>query len=178
MRCYLEKVNGHYQGACFPFREGLDCGVVGLEITGDGSMFAGETNRGWGSRGTKPFAVQRLNWTGKTPFEVLEMKAVRGGFDLVFTEPVNRDTASDIKSYDMRSFTYIFQGAYGSPEVDESKPTVRSAKVSDDGLRVTLEVDGLQRGNIHHLQSKGVRSASGLPLLHSDAYYTLNYLAE
>ncbi len=83
-------------------------------------MFAGETNRGWGSRGTKPFAVQRLNWTGKKPFEVLEMKAVRGGFELVFTEPVDRDTAGDIKSYEMRAFTYIFQGAYGSPEVDES----------------------------------------------------------
>ena len=178
MRCYLEKVKGHYQGACFPFREGLDCGVVGLEIAADGSMFAGETNRGWGSRGTKPFAVQRLNWTGKTPFEVLEMKAVRGGFELVFTEPVDRDTAGDIKSYEMRAFTYIFQGAYGSPEVDESKPTIRSAKVSDDGLRVTLEIDGIQRGCIHHLQSKGVRSTRGLALLHSDAYYTLNYLVD
>ena len=106
------------------------------------------------------------------------MKAVRGGFELVFTEPVDRDTAGDIKSYEMRAFTYIFQSAYGSPEVDESKPTIRSAKVSDDGLRVTLEVDGMQRGCIHHLQSKGIRSTHGLSLLHSDAYYTLNYLAD
>src|SRR5690606_21990027 len=26
MRCYLEKVNGRYQGACFPFREGFGSG--------------------------------------------------------------------------------------------------------------------------------------------------------
>ncbi len=104
-----------------------------------------KTNRGWGSRGTKPYAVQRLNWTGKTPFEVLEMKAAKGGFELVFTQPVDRELAANVKSYGMRSFTYIFQGAYGSPEVDETKPTIRSAKVSEDGLRVTLEVEGLQR---------------------------------
>ena len=27
MRVALETVNGVYQGACFPFREGLQCGV-------------------------------------------------------------------------------------------------------------------------------------------------------
>ena len=180
MRCSMEKVQGHYQGACFPFREGLDCGVVGLEMQPNGMMFVGGTNRGWGSRGSKSFCVQRLDWTGKVPFEILEMKARKQGFELVFTKPVDKKTAQDVASYELKTFTYIYQGAYGSPEVDATTATVRSAKVSEDGLKVTLEVDGLQRGHVHHLVSKGVRSAEGaegsVPLLHSDAYYTLNYL--
>jgi hypothetical protein len=178
MRCYLEKVKGHYQGACFPFREGFDSGVVGLEMHPEGKMFVGGTNRGWGSRGGKSFCVQRLDWTGKTPFEILEMKARPQGFELVFTKPVDAATASDVGSYDMKSFTYIFQASYGSPEVDATTPKITSAKVSADGLRVELTVEGLQRGHIHHLRSAGVRSKENLPLLHSDAYYTLNYIPE
>lgn len=177
MRCYLEQVQGHYQGACFPFREGFDCGVVGLEMQPNGSLFVGGTNRGWGSRGSKSFCVQRLDWTGLVPFEILEMRAQRGGFELVFTEPVDRASAEALEAYEMKSFTYIFQGSYGSPEVDATTPTITSAKLSEDGLRVQLKVDGLQRGHVHHLQSKGVRSAKAKsPLVHADAYYTLNYL--
>lgn len=177
MRCYMEKVQGHYQGACFPFREGLDCGVVGLEMQPNGAMFVGGTNRGWGSRGTKSFCVQRLDWTGKTPFEVLEMKAQKNGFELVFTEPVDKKTAENVASYEMKTFTYIYQGSYGSPEVDPTTPTITSAKLSDDGKRVQLVIDGLQRGHVHHLVSKGIVSAEDKsPLLHRDAYYTLNYM--
>ena len=142
-------------------------------------MFVGGTNRGWGSRGTKSYCVQRLDWTGQTPFEIQEMKARKQGFELVFTKPVDKKTAQDVGSYELKTFTYIYQGAYGSPEVDATTPTVRSASVSDDGLRVELIVEGLQRGHVHHLTSKGVRSAEGSrPLLHADAYYTLNYLAQ
>lgn len=176
MRCYLEKVDGHYQGACFPFREGFDSGVVGLEMHPDGKMFVGGTNRGWGSRGGRSFCVHRLDWTGKTPFEILEMKAIQGGFELVFTEPVDPATAEAIESYSLKTFTYIFQAAYGSPEVDATTPTITKAKVSEDRLSVRLLVDGLQRGHVHHLTAAGIRSASGAGLLHADAYYTLNYL--
>jgi hypothetical protein len=41
---------------------------------------------------------------------------------------------------------------------------------------VRLYVNGLQAGHVHELHSAGLRSATGLPLLHPEAYYTLNYL--
>src|SRR5262249_871320 len=50
MRVYLEKVKGHYQGACFVFRRNMSCGIVPVRFAPDGSLFTGETNRGWGSR--------------------------------------------------------------------------------------------------------------------------------
>ena len=90
MRVYLEKINGRYQGACFPFRQGFGSGNVPVRFAGDGSMIVGGTNRGWGSRGPKNFAVERLAWTGKVPFEIHEMRLQSDGFELTFTQPVDR----------------------------------------------------------------------------------------
>ncbi|MEI8379325.1 MAG: hypothetical protein WCJ09_04295 [Planctomycetota bacterium] len=174
MRCFLEKIDGHYQGACFRFREGFGSGTLAMEMTADGSMFVGGTNRGWGSRGPKPGALERLVWTGKVPFEIHEMRAKPDGFELTFTQPVDPATAGDVKSYTMSSYTYIFQSAYGSPEVDQATPTITSAKVAADGKSVRLVVDGLKAGNIHELTAGGLKSAEGLPLLHKEAFYTLN----
>ncbi|MCA9053406.1 MAG: hypothetical protein KDA75_06190 [Planctomycetaceae bacterium] len=176
MRVDLEEVQGHYQGACFPFREGFGSGTLGLEMTPSGALFVGGTNRGWGSRGGKPFAVERVNWTGQTPFEIQTMRVLPDGFELTLTEPVDRQTGSDPQSYALTTYTYIFQSSYGSPEVDHTTPTVESASVSEDGLRVRLKIDGLQRGHVHELHTNGVKSAKGVPLLHNEAYYTLNYL--
>ncbi len=176
MRCALEKVNGHYQGACFPFREGIGSGTLALRMTDDGTLFVGGTNRGWGSRGTKPFSLERLRWTGKVPFEILEMKVRPDGFELFFTEEVDPATASIPETWAFESYCYIFQSSYGSPEVDHAKPTVTSATVAEDKKSVRLTLNQMTRGHVHELHVKGLKSASGLPLLHDSAYYTLHYL--
>jgi hypothetical protein len=174
MRVYLEKVNGRYQGACFPFRQGFGSGNVPLRFGQDGSLFVGGTGRGWGSRGGKDFAVERLVWTGKVPFEIHEMRARPDGFELTFTQPVDARAAGDARSYALKTYTYIYQSAYGSPEVDHTTPKIERAAVGADGKSVRLTVSGLQRGHVHELHATGVRSAGGLPLLHREAYYTLN----
>lgn len=176
MRVFLEKVNGRYQGALFPFMSGFDSGNLSLEFADDGSLFVGGTDRGWGARGGKPFALQRAVWTGKTPFEVKEMRAQEDGFELVFTEPVDRRSAVSLDSYKIETYTYIYQSSYGSPEVDQTKPKIEKVVVSEDGLRARLYLDSLQIGHVHELKLPGLRSLSGNPLLHATAYYTLNYI--
>jgi hypothetical protein len=178
MRVFLERINGHYQGACFPFRQGFGSGSLSLHFAPDGSLFVGGTSRGWGSRGTQPYSLDRLLWTGKTPFEVKEMRAKRDGFELVFTEAVDRAAASDASSYRLSTYTYIYQVQYGSPEVDATAPNITKAEVSADGKSVRLHIDQLQEGHVHELHLDGVRSAGGLSLLHPVAYYTLNYLPQ
>lgn len=173
MRVYLEKVNGVYQGACFPFREGLASGTLSLEFAPEGLLFAGGTDRGWGSRGGKPFALQRLEWSGKVPFEIHEMRAKPDGFELTFTHPVEPASTGDLKSYTFENYTYIYQSNYGSPEVDREKPLIDSARVGADGRSVRLRVK-LTPGHMHELKLPGVRSISGEPLLHAAAYYWLN----
>jgi glucose/arabinose dehydrogenase len=176
IRVFLEKVNGRYQGACFPFRQGLGSGAVALEFAPDGSLFAQTTERGWGARGGKPFSLHRLIWTGETPFEVQEMRARPDGFDLTFTEPVDRATAEVPESYRIETYTYIYQSSYGSPEVDKTTPKIKSATLSADRRTVHMVVDSLAEGHVHELHLPGVRSAKGQPLVHAAAYYTMNYI--
>ena len=173
-RCCLEKVEGLYQGAAIPFVEGFGSGIIGMVLTPDGKMFAGGSDRGWGARGGKPFNFDRLVWTGRTPFEILDMKAQSHGFLLTFTQPLDKTTAARTDSYKMEAWTWAFRAEYGGPEVDRVTPVVHAADVSADGLSVQLRIQGLVKGHVHHLKSPGVRSAEGQPLLHTDAYYTLN----
>ena len=173
-RVFLEKVDGEYQGACFPFRSGFASAVLRLAQGTDGSLFVGLTNRGWSSLGPASHGLQRLVWTGKMPFEIREMQARTDGFELIFTKPVDRISASRPESYSLRSYTYLFHSTYGSDEIQNQDLLVRSATVSEDGLHVRLQIDSLRELFVHELVAAGVRDAEGQPLLHADAYYTLN----
>jgi hypothetical protein len=176
MRVFMEKIDGHYQGACFPFREGLASGSLSMQLDPSGALFVGGTNRGWGSRGSKPFALERMNWSGKVPFEVHEMRAKPDGFELTFTQPVDKASIENLASYKISTYTYIYQSSYGSPEVDHTEPVIKSAVLSADAKSVYLTIDGLQRGHVHEIHMDGIRNSEGLPLLHKQAYYTLNFI--
>lgn len=173
-RVFLEKVDGEYQGACFPFHQGFASAVLRLEQGQDGSVFVGLTNRGWSSLGSASHGLQRLIWTGKTPFEIKEMRATPTGFDLVFTKPVDQATASNPQSYRMTSHTYLYHSAYGSDEIQNKTLEIPNIKVSSDGLTASLQVAGRRPYFVHELEAKGIRSRDGEPLLHPQAYYTLN----
>jgi glucose/arabinose dehydrogenase len=178
MRVSLEEVNGHWQGACYPFREGLQCGALRLAWGNDANLFVGETNRGWGSKGTRTEGLERISWSGKLPFEIHEMRAIPGGFELRFTAPVDRERAARPDSYELSSYTYLLHSTYGSPETHTEQLEVESAEVASDGRSVRLSVEGLRPGYVHELHASGVRSTEGSPLLHDEAYYTLIELAE
>jgi len=174
-RVFLEKVNGLYQGAVFHFLEGFEAGLIPVKLDQEkGVMFAGGSNRGWASRGTKPFTFERVKWNGKIPFEIRTMEAEPDGFTLTFTAAVDPKTAGDPSSYIMEAWTYIYQSDYGSPEVDKATPTIQKAEVSEDNKSVRLTIDGLVRGHLHHLKADAVKSAGGDFLWHKEAFYTLN----
>jgi glucose/arabinose dehydrogenase len=173
-RICLEKVNGLYQGAVFHFLDGFEAGLVPVRQAPDGTLFVGGTNRGWASRGSKPFTFERVRWTGRTPFEMQTISATPDGFDVTFTEPVNPSLAADPASYAMNAWTYIYREEYGSPEVDQATQKITAASVSSDGLKVHLKVDGRVLGHVHHLTLPGVKSASGDDLWHAEGWYTLN----
>ncbi len=173
-RVFLEKVKGEYQGACFPFRSGFQSAVLRLGWGRDGSLFVGQSNRGWNSVGTRSYGLQRLIWTGKMPFEIKTMEARPDGFLLTFTRPVDRKSVEAIAAYEMSSYTYPYHSTYGGPEIETQQLIIRKATVVANAMSVHLSVDGLREGYVHELHVKGVRSAVGETLLHDSAYYTLN----
>jgi hypothetical protein len=173
MRVSLEKVNGRYQGACYPFRSGFECGVNRLAFGPDGSLYVGMTNRGWGSVGGKAWGLQRLVYTGVEPFEVHTMKVTKEGFDLTFTKPLSPKSAEDAKAFGLQSFTLNYWSTYGSPEVDHRAEAITGVKVSADRKTASLTVPNRRRGRVYELAAN-VTDAGGEPILHPEAYYTLN----
>jgi len=176
MRVALEKVNGRYQGACFPFRSGFQCGINRLAFGPDGSLYAGQTNRGWGSVGGKPYGLERLVWTGVVPFEILTMKLTKAGFDLTFTKALDEESAKRQAAFGLQSFTYHYWSTYGSLEVDRRAEKIQLVTLSADRKTVSLGVDGLRRGRVYELLLEGVKSDDGDAVLHPQGFYTLNEL--
>jgi cytochrome c551/c552 len=178
-RVFLEKVNGQYQGASFDFKNNFRSGVLRMCWGADNALYVGGTNRGWGSSGKEPFGMERLVWTGKTPFEMKAVRAMPDGFEIEFTYPLSKTTAENVNNYTTTSYVYKYHAVYGSPVLDFKENPVRGAQLSEDGLHVRLVVDSLREGYVHDIKPEGVRSAKGnLPLLHPQAFYTLNSIPQ
>jgi antitoxin component YwqK of YwqJK toxin-antitoxin module len=177
-RVFLERVNGRVQGAVFPFLKGLASGVTRVKFAPDGSLLVGMTDRGWTALGTRAHGLQRVAWTGATPFEIRAMRARADGFELELTSDVDPTTAADPASYTLKSYTYELHASYGSDEMDVRELGVRAVELGADRRTVRLRVDGLRSGYVHELRAGGLRAADGGPLDHADAYYTLIAIPE
>jgi len=183
LRVALEKVNGEWQGAVWPFVRGFVSGVNRMTFGPDGKLYVGELRRGWASSGPQEFALERVSYSGRIPFEVQNVRARGDGFDLGFTQPFDPATAADPQNWDVSQFSYKFHAAYGSPEVNhegkENSATpiqVSAAELSEDHRRVRLRLSGWKEGCVTVVRSKTVKSAQGAALWHDSFYYTLNQI--
>ncbi len=174
MRATTEQVNGVWQGACYPFREGLSTGILNVEFTPQGNLLCGGTNRGWPVRGMKAFALERLEWSGIMPFEISRITIEPEGFRVAFTKPVDKATGSAAESYSISTFTHPYHGAYGGPEIEQTRPTVKSVSLAQDGLTASIVLDKMTRGHVYEFDLIKLRSQDGDELLHRNAYYTVN----
>jgi cytochrome c551/c552 len=179
MRVFMEEVKGEFQGMSIDFRSGFRSGVLRMAWGTDGSLFVGETNRGWGSAGEANEGLERLVWTGEVPFEIRTVKAMPDGFEVEFTRPADKKSLEDLASYAVSSFIYKYHPVYGSPPVDNTEAVVKGVRVAEDGMKVRLLIDGLKQYYIHHLYLEGVREKdNSYSLVHPSAYYTLNNIPD
>ncbi|MEW6302296.1 MAG: hypothetical protein AB1705_02420 [Verrucomicrobiota bacterium] len=174
MRVALEKVGGEFQGAIFPFRAGFASGIIRMAYDADGALWVGGTDRGWGAVGGRPYALQKLTWTGRVPFEIHTMKLTKTGFDLTFTKPVDAASATSPSNYSFQSYHYNYWRNYGSNEEDVRPVKVTGVKLSPDGKTVSVTLAELPAQKIYELHIKGLKATDGSDLAHGDAYYTLN----
>ena len=108
------------------------------------------------------------------------IKARPDGFEIEFTQPVDKATASNPDNYEVTSFIYKYHPVYGSPVVNDRSEWIRGVKVSKDGLKARIVLDETMREKyIYEIKAEGVRNyTDGFPLLHTYAYYTLNHTPE
>lgn len=181
-RVVLEKVNGEWQGAVFPFAKGFESGVNRLAFGPDGRLYVGGCkNRAWAAVAPKEWSLERIAYTGRTPFEVRNVRALPDGFELAFTQPVEAATAGNTDSYDVLQYNYRYHEKYGSPEYDhdgrENSATpipVVNAAVSSDRRTVKLTLSGWKAGFVTMVRCLDVANDAGQNLRHDTFWYTLN----
>ena len=172
MRATTEKVNGVWQGACYPFREGFSTGILNLQFTPEGNLLSGGTNRGWPVRGRKP-----LPWRESTGRAGCLLKSA--SFDhseriFKLYQALDRSSGIDPKHYRLSTFTHIYHGGYGGPEVDQTTPVVKSVTLSENGKSASIEVPGIKPGHAYEFDLGELRDEEKTTLLHRHAYYTVN----
>lgn len=174
IRADVEKVNGDYQGVCFPFwGKGL-LGPVSLAFDPRGRLFVGGiTEPGWMAQPDRG-ALFRIDFTGQTPFEMQTIHVRPRGFRIVFTAPVDKATAANPASYHLEHYRYEYTGAYGSPELDRTTVPVERVVVAEDGLSAELTTAALVKDRVYLITPRGVRSAKGEALVNPTGAYTLN----
>ncbi|MBU2669085.1 DUF1080 domain-containing protein [Actinoplanes bogorensis] len=177
-RAYLEKVNGEYQGAVFRLTQGLEMGVLRLSQGPDGALYAGGLGAGgnWGQEGKLTYGLQKLTPNNTSVFDIKAMRAIADGFEFEYTQPVSAATAA---SYKVKQWRYQPTPDYGGPKIDEETLSVTSATLSADRLKVTVKIAGLKPGRVVHVRSpRPFTSTSGSSLWSTEAWYTLNSLAD
>ncbi|MEU5145052.1 ricin-type beta-trefoil lectin domain protein [Streptomyces sp. NPDC021139] len=179
-RGFLEKVGGEYQGAVFRLTQGLEAGVTRISVGPDGALYAGGLGAGgnWGQEGKLTYGLQKLSPNGANAFDIRAMRAVPGGFQLEYTQPLSTDTANGLAGrYKIKQWRYVPTADYGGPKVDEETLTAQSATLSADRKTVTLAVPGLKADRVVHVRSpRPFSSAGGESLWSTEAWYTLNRL--
>ena len=176
MRVSLDKVGGEYQGVIFDFINRLQTGCIRQVFAPDGSMWVGQTGRGWGSAGGKEFGLQQVSWDGATlPFSMLDLKLTKKGFQLVFTKPVDEELATDLTNYKLESWGYHYHPKYGSPKTDLKKEKPTKVKISKDGLKIDIETT-LEKNKVYKFNLESLSAKDGSKMSNSKAWYTLNRL--
>ena len=156
MRATTEQINGVWQGACYPFREGLSTGILNVQFTPKGRLLASGTNRGWPVRGIKPFALERLDWTGKLPFEIKRIHITPDGFKILFTKPVDAKAGNDPKSYKVTTFTHNYHRGWQAGK-SIKPPPVQRAELAADGLSARITLSELKRGHVYEFDLESLR---------------------
>lgn len=177
IRANVEKVNGEYQGACFPFwGKGL-LGPLSLAFDPRGHLYVGSiTEPGWMAQPDRG-ALFRIDFTGRIPFEMQSIHIRPRGFRVVFTAPVLPESVRS-SSFQIEQYRYEYTGAYGSPELDRTRVRVEGVTLSADGRSVELTADPLVKDRVYLLSAPGIRSLRKEPLLHPTGAYTINEIPD
>ena len=141
-RVQLEKVNGEWQGAVWPFLKGFQSASTEWSWAMTGS-YVGSGKVGMGRQRSGISCPGTGEVQGPTPFSVKTVRALADAFELTFTKPVDRKAAEALDGFDVWQYRYEYHKSYGSPEFDHegrkdrfTAIDVESLTVSKDNLKV------------------------------------------
>jgi hypothetical protein len=190
---------GPVQGGVTRFPLNFSSGTMRARFhPGDGQLYV-LGMKGWQTSGVLDGSLQRVRYTGAPARMPHALRATKRGVEITFTDPLDRELATDPGNFAVSQWNYIWSSAYGSPEISAKakatiKPgedgaewtgdqkdqhehdtlTVKSATLSDDGKTVTLELPEIQP--VMQMKIKfNLETADGKPL-RSEIFNTIHAL--
>ena len=170
IRVALEKINGVYQGAVFPFIWPLASASYSTCFAPDGKLWVGSVGRGWT---TGEPIIETIRYDGTTPpFEMQRVALTADGFSIHFTQPL---PAADLdgEAIMVKEFHYLYWAEYGSDRQGMKTVKVDRIQVSEDRKTLRLRLP-IQAGKVYELDLGDVVAESGDRLENNVAFYTVN----
>ena len=180
-RVFVEKVDGEYQGALFRFIQGLEAGVNRMTWGPDGALYVGGIGNpgNWQQYGKYWYGLQRLKYNEKPVFEMLAVRARTNGVEIEFTAPLEDGLGWDPAEYNVEQWYYLPTSEYGGPKLDQKKLKVLSANVSEDRLKVFLELESMKENHVVYVRIPFWWTGEpGLELWSTEAWYTMNRIPQ
>ena len=119
-----------------------------------------------------------MEFTGRVPLEMHSIKLLSDGLLVQFTKPLAAEVELTATYVRIEQFGYHYWGEYGSPKIDREILRVSSIYTNADRREVRLQIKGLKPDRVCHLTFDHLPSADGDFLLHPQAFYTINHLAD
>ncbi len=175
-RATLQKVGGRYQGCVIDFLSGFQSGAIRLKFDQKGALWIGETGRGWAARGAKLYGLQKVTWNGKMPFEILDVKLVKEGFRVSFTQKISFDSLVD-SEINLSRWWYQYHRIYGSPKVGEKSVPIHNMEILPDQQTLMIRCNVVKE-QVYCLDLSSVLNIEGNALGNVKAYYTVVNLVD
>ena len=179
IRMSLQKVDGAFQGAAYPFsydapRSGPPLlGPLVCAISPKGELYLGGIrDSGWGGSNNVGEIVRMTPRIDQLPCGIAEVRATAKGFVVSFTSPIDRRKALQSDSYTVSSYTRVSTPAYGGEDHDRRAEQVADIRVDDAGLQVQLDFDDLRSGYVYELHLKNL-SPGANEFFPAEAHYSL-----
>ncbi|MEX2382879.1 MAG: DUF6797 domain-containing protein [Opitutales bacterium] len=147
-----EAVGGQVQGGLVKLPLSFSSGLMRTRFSPyDGQLYL-LGMRGWQTVGPVDSSFDRVRYTGKPAYLPVALNATSNGIRLIFSDPLDPESASKAENYSVQRWNYIYSSRYGSPEMSVADPEregrdsvpVSSATVSPDGKTVFLEIPGMK----------------------------------
>jgi putative heme-binding domain-containing protein len=174
VRVALEKVNGVYQGAVFPFIRPLGSASYSTCFDPQGRLWVGSVGRGW-TTGDPTIEVISHD-KEQPPFEMQRIELTPDGFDVHFTLPLERATVP-VDQVNVRRFHYLYWAEYGSDRQENAKLPVKDVTVSEDRKTLSIKVS-VAKNNVYEIDLGLLRSDNDVDLQNNFGFYTVNELAQ
>ncbi|XZE45516.1 plastocyanin/azurin family copper-binding protein [Pirellulaceae bacterium SH467] len=118
----------------------------------DGSVYLSGMS-GWGTYTPDAGCFERLRYIGDNVPMPIGFHVRQNGIEIRFSEPIDREKASDSAHHFVQGWNYRYSPGYGSPELSIHQPRsvghdrlrIESVVVSEDGREIFVELPELQK---------------------------------